>query len=306
MTTTIRTRNNHGRAGRIGLSLAAASAVVATLIGPAAGSASAGLPLGNQATITQTGLDVGGTWAELRWTANVSSTVVETAPTPPQQVNGKWQFAYSHTTQTVQKQNGGFKYLALPLSTDTTYYVVLTTPATGNLASTQVKGQFRTKARTNTRVTFDEIHVISDADSGLKGEGDLWWFFDTSFSQWSNGWNRPADSGDTFAVAPTGHPGYAISGWGSTAPSVTVTVQGAEDDVWGYGDWACGLMSSSHPWSGEPSQESNDCYETAFAQAEVKFPTHYFEGNEVPFTATVGRSPALQFTVTGTIQATYA
>ena len=137
--------------------------------------------------------------------------------------------------------------------------------------------------------TFDSIHVINDGDGGTKGAGDLWWHFDTSYSSWSDGWHKSASSGDTFAVNPEGEGSYVAGAlYLNSPPSVTVTLQGIEDDVWGAGDWSCGLFGQ---YSGEPDTWSNHCSEGAFAQAQVQLPTYFFEGNAVPFTASTPTTP---------------
>ncbi|MEA2900825.1 MAG: hypothetical protein QOH36_712 [Actinomycetota bacterium] len=288
---------------RLARRLAAASVVAATMFGLAAGPASADFGA-NVATIKQTGFQAYGTYAHMQWTADVPSTVIEVSTATPQQVNGKWQFPGPAMKQTVPKSGGAFEYYALALKPATKYHVILTAPANGNKGSAQAKGEFTTKARVQLLTTFDSIHVIDDGDGGTKGAGDLWWHFDTSYSSWSDGWHKSASSGDTFAVNPDGEGSYVAGALYLNNPSsVTVTLQGIEDDVWGIGDWSCGLFGQ---YSGEPDTWSGDCSEGAFAQTVVQLPTYVFEGNAIPFTASTPTSRVpMQFSVSGTVQAIY-
>jgi hypothetical protein len=294
------------RPGRLGRRLAAASVVAATMFGLAAGPASAGPGFGdNVATIKQTGFQAYGTYAHMQWTADVPSTVIEVSTALPQQVNGKWQFPGAAMKDSVLKSGGAFEYYAFPLHPGTKYNVILTAPATGNKGMAQVRGGFTTKTRVQLLTTFNSIHVIDDGDDGIKGAGDLWWHFKTSYSPWSDGWHKSASSGSTFAVNPEGEGSYVAGALNFNDPSsVTVTLQGIEDDVWGAGDWSCGLFGQ---YSGEPDTWSGDCSEGAFAQTVVQLPTYFFESNAVPFTASTPTSRVpMQFSVTGTVQAIYA
>ena len=287
--------------------LVAATAVAGSLVGVLASSASADLGYGAGATIKQTGLAVHGTWAQLDWTANVPSTKLEVSPAAPKLVSGKWTFDSTILSTTVPKENGAFSKSVMSLDPASKYHVVLTTPQTGNLVSTQAVGQFTTLARTQVAVTFDEIHVIDDADGVGKGAGDLWWYFDTSFSGWSTGWHRPADSGDTFAVDY--HAGGSSRGqgnyeaYGTNVPNAfQVTTQALEDDI-GWNDFGC--SGEFETPAGLPEQGSNDCTESAYASATLSLPTFVFESNVMPFTLTTERG-AVKFSVTGTYKATYA
>ena len=287
--------------------LVAAGAIAGSLVAVMPGSASADLQAGAKATIKQTGLDVFGTWAQLQWTANVSSTKLEVSPAAPKLVNGRWVFDSTVYSTNVAKQNGVFAENVIALNPGSKYHVVLTTPATQTLVSTQAVGQFTTLARTKVVVTFDEIHVADDADGVGKGAGDLWWYFDTSFSAWSNGWHRPADSGDTFAVDY--HSGSSSRGQGSyvaTGSNVPdaflVTTQAIEDDI-GWNDFGCaGLWETQHNL---PHQHSTDCADSAYASKTLHLPTFVFESNVQSFTMTTNTGP-VKFSVTGTYKATYA
>jgi hypothetical protein len=297
-------RSTSRRPGRLGRRLAAASVVAATMFGLTTGPASADFGA-NVATIKQTGFQAYGTYAHMQWTADVPSTVIEVSTASAQQVNGKWQFPGAAMKQTVQKSGGAFEYYAQPLKPATTYHVILTALASGTKGSAQAKGEFTTKTRMQLITTFDSIHVIDDGDDGIKGAGDLWWHFDTSYSSWSDGWHRSASSGSTFAVNPEGEGSYVAGALYLNSPSsVTVTLQGIEDDVWGAGDWDCGIFGQ---YSGEPDTWSNSCSEGAFAQTVVQLPTYLFEGNAVPFTASTPTTRVpMQFSVSGTVQAIYA
>ena len=304
-TTTRNLTSNSRRTGRLARRLAAASVVAGTLFGVAAGPASAGPGLGgNVATIKQTGLQRGGTYAGLQWTANVPSTVVEISTNAPQQVNGTWKFAMSPTAATVQKENGAFQYDALGLKPSTKYHVILTALASGNVGANQAVGEFTTKIRTLVLASFDSIHVIDDGDSGTKGAGDLWWHFDTSFSSWSSGWHRSATSGSTFAVDFNGVGPIVAGGCCVTGSSVTVTLQAVEDDVYGPHD---SRAAGFGEYSGAPETWSTHCSEGAFAQAEVQLPSYVWESQPRSFEATTGTSgrTPIQFTVSGTVQAIY-
>jgi hypothetical protein len=287
--------------------LVAATAVTGSLMGVLASSASADLGYTTGATIKQTGLDVHGTWAQLQWTANVASTKLDVSLSQPKLVNGKWTFDSTVLSTTVSKENGAFTKTLSGLIPAHTYKVILTTPQTESLASTQALGQFTTLARTQVVVTFDEIHVIDDADGWGKGAGDLWWYFNTTFSGWSTGWHRPADSGDTFAV-DFHHPNssHGIGSYVATGANVPnafmVQTQALEDDI-GVGDWSC--IGEWETPAGLPYQESNTCAESAYASKTVILPTYIFESVPQPFTLLTDRG-AVKFSVTGTFRAIYS
>jgi hypothetical protein len=287
--------------------LVAAGAATASLLALAPGSASADLGYTSGATITQTGLDVHGTWARLEWTTNVSVTKIEVATSAPKQVNGAWVVDNPVHSSSVPKVDGGFAKSVTGLKPSTKYNVILTTPAMSNLPSTQALGQFTTLTRTQVHVTFDEIHVSDDADGFGKGAGDLWWYFDTSFSGWSNGWHRPASSGDTFTVdyhdggSSHGQGNFEVTG--SNVPySFKLSTQAIEDDI-SFGDVGCaGLWETQ---TNLPHQGSTTCADSAYATKTLTLPTFVFEDSVQAFTMTTD-SGRVKFTVTGTYQATYA
>ena len=303
MKITTRPRPTSRPARRIGLRVAATSLVMASLIGTAAGTASADLGVGSKAKITQTSLAVHGTYAHLEWTANVSSwTLIRISTTPPTLKDGFWTSPPDSTYGVVHKQNGEYSYNALDLKPNTKYHVVLTTPAEGDLALTQAVGQFTTKRIVSIKATFDQVHVSDDGDGFGKGAGDLWWYFSTSFTPWTDGWYRPTSSGDSFTVpAERGELG-ALNPY--VGKSVTVTLQGRDDDVAGFKDFGCGLFDK---WIGEPAIGSNNCADLSYASTLVELPTYVWEDQPKPFAASTpsSRTP-LVFSVTGTIQVTYA
>jgi hypothetical protein len=285
--------------------LIAVGAVAGSLVAIAPGSASADLQFAAGATIKQTGLQVFGTWT--RMDANVSSTRLDVSSAAPKLVNGRWAFDSTVYSANVAKKNGVFADNVLALNPASKYHVILTTPATTKLVSTQAAGQFTTLARTQVAVTFDEIHVIDDADGFGKGAGDLWWYFDTSFSGWSIGWHRPAHSGDTFAVdyhagsSSHGQGNYEASG--SNVPNTfEITTQALEDDI-AWNDGICGGDFES-PF-GLPLQQSGDCFQAAYASKTITLPTFVFESAEHSFSMTTDRG-AVKFRVSGTYKATYA
>ena len=306
MNTTTHPRPTSRRTGRLGLRVAAASVVMASLIGAVAGTASADLGVGSKAKITQTGLAVHGTWANLRWTANVSgSTTIRISTTPPTLENGVWKSPADSTYGVVPKQNGEYSYNALALKPATKYHVVITTPAEGDLALTQVVGQFTTKKIVSIKATFDEVHVSDDGDGVGKGAGDLWWYFGTSFASWTPGWHRSTSSGDSFAVPAERGVLSATNPYVGSA--VTVTLQAAEDDI-AWNDGSCNVGHTGfETWNWAPLIDSYDCAEYSFAQTLVQLPTYVWEDQPRSFKASTpsSRTP-LGFTVSGTIQVTYA
>lgn len=288
--------------------LVAVGAASASLLALAPGSASADLGYTSpSATIKQTGLAVHGTWARLEWSANVSSTKLEVSTSAPKQVNGTWVVDNPVHSSSVPKVDGAFAKSVTGLKPSTKYNVILTTPATANLASTQALGQFTTLTRTQVHVTFDEIHVIDDADGFGKGAGDLWWYFNTTFSGWSTGWHRPADSGDTFEIDY--HAGGSSHGQGNyeatgtyVADAFQVMTQAIEDDI-AWNDYGCsGLWETQ---TNLPTQGSTTCADSAYASKTIVLPTYAFESNLQTFSMTTDQGP-VKFTVSGTYQATYA
>ena len=287
--------------------LIAVGAAAGSLVGLLPNQASADIGYAAGATIKQTGLLVRGTWAELSWTANVASTKLEVSPAAPSLVNGKWVLPNPVFTATVQKEDGAFTQAVTGLNPSVKYHVLLTTPPTGNLVSTQAVGQFTTLTRTQVVVTFDEIHLMDDADGFGKGAGDLWWYFNTTFSGWSGGWHRPADSGDTFAVdyhhLGSSHGQGNYEAVGTNVPNAfLVMTQALEDDI-AWNDFGCG--GEFYSPVGLPVQDSNDCVESAYASKTLTLPTYFFESNEQPFSMVTERGP-VKFGVTGTYRAIYA
>lgn len=307
MSTTNRPRHTSRRIGRLGLRAAATSLVMALSIGAAAGSASADLGVGPKAKITQTGLAVHGTWANLRWTANVSSwTLIRISTAPPALENGVWTSPPDSTYGVVHKENGEYSYNALALKPATKYHVVITTPAEGDLALTQAVGQFTTKKIVSIKATFDKVHVSDDGDGLGKGAGDLWWYFSTSFASWTPGWHRSTSSGDSFTVPAERGVLSALNPYVGSA--VTVTLQAAEDDI-AWNDGSCNVGHTGFDtWKGGGALiDSYDCAEYSFAQTTVNLPGYVWESQPAAFSASTpsSRSP-LGFTVNGKIQVTYA
>jgi len=152
------------------------------------------------------------------------------------------------------------------------------------------------------KATFDQVHFSDDGDGPGKGAGDLWWYFDTSFTAWADGWHRSTSSGDSFTVpAERGELGAIYSNVGK---AVTVTLQAAEDDV-SLSDFGCsGLFTK---WIDDgPYIGSNTCAQHSSAQANAELPTYVWEDQPKAFSASPPSRTPLGFSVTGTIQVTYA
>ncbi len=302
-----RTHSTRSAASAVARPLLAIGLITGSLFGLLSGPASANWQQAG-ATIKQTGMTAHGTWAMLEWTANVPSTTVQVSSSPPTLTNGKWSFANAVYAATAYKQNDAFAEQVTGLNPATKYHVILTTPATGNMVSTQALGQFTTLARTQVVVTFNQIHVTDDADGGAKGAGDLWWYFNTTFAGWSDGWQKSAHSGDTIQVNFPDDPNasrpvpYKVTG--TNVPNAfEVIIQAVEDDTWGYGDSGCPAYDKPNPTF--PYEDAESCSQAGYTSKNISLPTFVFESQITPFTMATSSGP-VKFSVTGTVTATYA
>ena len=258
----------------------------------------------------------------LKWEATKQYTTLQTSTTKPVKTKTGWKFNGGPVQPVIVKgtptHQGGkdtltggkttysFSKTITGLKEHKGYYSVATVPVGPGykpvqqawLTVTKFKnGSLSTTKVRQVRMTVGSVKVTKDADSGLRGKGEVRFgvrlapdadpMKASNWGSWSHNWDdyTKAGTGDTVKFRnPLTH---TITTTKSTA---FVEVQGYENDIDAF-DY-CAIEGGPDT----AKQYSDKCFDAAVAQGSLKLTTKKHGVTTQYVTAKVYRSPALQFT----------